>query len=712
MADNLVINGKVVIDSSGAEVPLKNIKKELKEAQVALQTITEVFGETSIETVNAAKKVAQLKDQIGDAKALTEAFSPDKKFQAFSQALSGVAGGFAAVQGAQALFGTESKALEETLVKVNAAMALSQGLSAVTESIDAFKNLGTVLKSNLIVQKAITAAQWLWNAAMAANPVGAVIVAITALIAGVVALTKYFMDNADAAKAQAKEIDNSRKAIEKQRDVLKENAEALDRNQKFQLDYAKASGKSAEEIRKLEIALINKKIAEKEAAAQTALATVELEKNRLATLRSAGAADEQIKAQEENIKAARENLKSANEDVIKSGKERQDIINRQAIEIKQAETNAIKESEEKQKAASQKSKEISDQKAKDRIAAEAEADKQLQAAKDANYLQAIKDDKKRAEEKIRIDFENSEKEINDLNISQTKKNALITELTNKKNLDLAAIDDEYKKKQDEKNKQEEEKKKQELLKQAEFEDETFKILNETRINNIQNQFDKQRELEEINYQNQIDSALEALNNKEITEAEYAARREALKTQHEANLTEIEKNQSEERKKVAELEAQARENQLNGIGNALQNLSQIAGEQTGVGKALAVASTTISTYSAAQKAYESAFLPVPNASSPALGAVFAGVAVAQGLLNIKKILSTNVPGKGGSKASGGSLPSVSSVTPPIPPQLATTTMNQSQINQLSSATTRAFVLESDVTSNQERIIRLNRAARIN
>jgi len=39
------------------------------------------------------------------------------------------------------------------------------------------------------------------------------------------------------------------------------------------------------------------------------------------------------------------------------------------------------------------------------------------------------------------------------------------------------------------------------------------------------------------------------------------------------------------------------------------------------------------------------------------------------------------------------------------------LNQGQINQLSSATNRAFVLESDVTGNQERIQRLNRAARI-
>jgi FkbM family methyltransferase len=102
------------------------------------------FGETSVQAANAAKKAAELKDRVGDAKALTDAFNPDKKFQAFSSALSGVAGGFSAVQGAMGLMGAESKDLEKTMLKVQSAMALSQGLSAITEAQDSFKNLKTV----------------------------------------------------------------------------------------------------------------------------------------------------------------------------------------------------------------------------------------------------------------------------------------------------------------------------------------------------------------------------------------------------------------------------------------------------------------------------------------------------------------------------------------------------------------------------------------
>lgn len=75
-------------------------------------------------------------------------------------------------------------------------------------------------------------------------------------------------------------------------------------------------------------------------------------------------------------------------------------------------------------------------------------------------------------------------------------------------------------------------------------------------------------------------------------------------------------------------------------NAMQDVAQagaaIFGEQTAAYKAFASASTIISTYSAATKAYESAFLPIPTVASPALGAISAGAAIALGLANLAKI----------------------------------------------------------------------------
>jgi DNA repair exonuclease SbcCD ATPase subunit len=149
-----------------------------------------------------------------------------------------------------------------------------------------------------------------------------------------------------------------------------------------------------------------------------------------------------------------------------------------------------------------------------------------------------------------------------------------------------------------------------------------------------------------------------------------------------------------------------------IANTLQQTAQLLGEQTGVGKALAVISATISTITSAQKAYEST-IGIPFVG-PYLAPINAGLAIANGIKNVKKIMAVQVPNGGGA---GGNvqMPTNSFAagqTAPLTPQLQTTMLNQSQINQLGSATNRAFVLESDVSGNQERIRRLNRAARIN
>lgn len=168
-------------------------------------------------------------------------------------------------------------------------------------------------------------------------------------------------------------------------------------------------------------------------------------------------------------------------------------------------------------------------------------------------------------------------------------------------------------------------------------------------------------------------------------------------------TDKEKAQSDARKLILKLELQARENQVAGIASALSDLASIAGESTGVGKGLAVASTLISTYSSAQKAYESAFLPIPTPASPALGAVFAGVAVASGLANVKKILSVKAPnlkGGGGSAGASASAPSVASA-PPSFNIVGNAGTNQiaSTIGARQAEPIRAYVVSTQITTAQ-------------
>jgi hypothetical protein len=142
MAQEIDIN--LNVNAEQADKSLGSLKSQLREAQQDVQKLADKFGATSAEAVNAAKRAAELKDRIGDAKSLTEAFNPDAKFKALSASLTGVAGGFAAYQGAMGLVGVESKDLEKQLLKVQSAMAIAQGFQALGEARDSFKQLKAV----------------------------------------------------------------------------------------------------------------------------------------------------------------------------------------------------------------------------------------------------------------------------------------------------------------------------------------------------------------------------------------------------------------------------------------------------------------------------------------------------------------------------------------------------------------------------------------
>jgi hypothetical protein len=145
MAESKVIDLEV-------KTNLGSLKSQLREAQAEVAKMSEKFGAASVEASNAAKAAGILKDKIGDAKALTDAFNPDAKFKSVTASISGVAGGFAAYEGAMNLVGVKSQEVEAALLKVQSAMAISQGLQSVGESIDSFKQLGAVIKSTSAFQ--------------------------------------------------------------------------------------------------------------------------------------------------------------------------------------------------------------------------------------------------------------------------------------------------------------------------------------------------------------------------------------------------------------------------------------------------------------------------------------------------------------------------------------------------------------------------------
>lgn len=141
-----------------------SLRQQLKLAIADAQSMAEKFGETSQEAVNAAKKAAALKEQISDINDTINALSPEAKFNAVIGVAQGIAGGFAAAQGAMALFGAESENVQKALLKVQSAMAIAQGLNDIKGLSDGFKNLGIVIRSSSLYMKAAAAVQATYNA--------------------------------------------------------------------------------------------------------------------------------------------------------------------------------------------------------------------------------------------------------------------------------------------------------------------------------------------------------------------------------------------------------------------------------------------------------------------------------------------------------------------------------------------------------------------
>jgi hypothetical protein len=106
------------------------MKAEIRELTVAAQQAVMQFGEFSPEAQRAEKALAQARDRMDDFNDRVKAVNPDN-FAKINTVVSGVARGFQAAQGAMALFGNQSEELEKTMVKLQGAMALAEGLEGL-----------------------------------------------------------------------------------------------------------------------------------------------------------------------------------------------------------------------------------------------------------------------------------------------------------------------------------------------------------------------------------------------------------------------------------------------------------------------------------------------------------------------------------------------------------------------------------------------------
>ncbi len=134
------------------------------------------------------KQAGRIKDSIGDARAEVGYFASDtRRLDAVLGGVNAVAGAFGAVEGALALSGVQSEDLQKTMVKLQGAIALVNGVTAIQAALQKESAvMQGVLSAATTVQTFVmgqaTIAARVYSAALIATGAGAVIVAIGLVI--------------------------------------------------------------------------------------------------------------------------------------------------------------------------------------------------------------------------------------------------------------------------------------------------------------------------------------------------------------------------------------------------------------------------------------------------------------------------------------------------------------------------------------------------
>jgi hypothetical protein len=630
----------------------------------------------------------------------------EKRLQGLVGIAESLGGAFAIASQASSLFGKENVAVAEAEAKAQQALSIVMGVRAIKEGL-----LNSALERKIILEKASAAGTAILNGVnkalnitLSLNPIGLIVTALGLLVVGILAaigpikkfissfeflgkavdatldtlrdvasfLTGGLIDDASTAKTRS----NADKTIEALDDIGSSSNKMI-ADEKRRLALMEASGASAKQLLDQKMKINQQEIASRQAAVNALIKLQQIDgeldedkKKKLAELQnSIKDLQNQAAIEQANYnKKLADDQKAANEKAAEKQKERADKYKeylkeledaRKASDAKikelanKAEIDAIKDEDEKarrtleiqQKAAQEELQlEINKLNQKKKLSAEeaklkesllkqqaaltasqniemqnlvdtqnqalkdkeATFQKELQDLKDQAFIGSIESARERARQELQIELDKQVAEINSSELTQQQKD---------EKLALTRQIGQQKKTEQEAGFKLEDQQAQIAFNQWQIQDETTTFDEKLRLN--------------------------AENNDIIKNMDFATEEERTMALRENAKAREQIEAASTAAKVANAEA---------VANLFGQMSQLLGQETAAGKAAAIAETTISTYLAAQKAYASlAGIPIVG---PVLGAVAAGVAVAGGLMNVKKILAVKTPSPGGSGGGGG------------------------------------------------------------
>jgi hypothetical protein len=665
-----------------ARAEIKKLTAEIVQAKLA-------GNENSASVIAMKNRLGELKDTMSDVSNESKILGSDtKNLDLASGSMAALGSAAQVAQGSFALFGGESDELQESLQKMMITQTLLNNVSQVGNSLQ--KEAAFMMTVNAAKTKIVTAAQWLWNVAMTANPIGLLIAGVGALVAAVTILAvkmssgsketdklnaklkileiqsksaadfdEYYTKVLEAKGATDKEITDQmlrnnkdrQAALQKEVDIftqLRLKQGVLDK------DQAEAESKKYEELNKLSdeynILQLKKEKQLKEAAEKLAEEEEAAEKERVETrIKNATLVFEQNKIKRDN------NLKETSLDYDKLIALENSLYSQGAAIEKQRYNAGL----------------VSRQEYNDALF-------KLDNERDNNILEL---NKKRAEESIA----SMNLEIEKFKNSYAEKNKVINEnVIFNKDAEEQKLSDSIKYQQDLTIKQQELIKYQldnKLINQSEYDAKYYE--SQVTLENSISELKKQYNDSEIERVKQV-ALTNAENEKAIYEdninKKFELQQQANERSREEELRQAQKigadtaKINEKYNKIqVKLELAKEQAKLDIVQSFAGNLAQIFGETTAIGKAAAVAQTTINTYASATAAYKSMVDAIKGPWGIVAGIAAAAASVAMGMANVKKILSVSTDLS--SSSSGSSASSSSSAASDV----TSLTSNMSSVN---------------------------------
>lgn len=247
-------------------------RQQLIALREELVKMAEAGDTTSARFIAMADRAGELADTVGDAQQVISLLSSDtKNLDAAMQVGGGLAGAFSAATSAMALLGGESEELQQAFLKVQAAMAVLNGVQQVMTVMDKRSAANVVIRTAMLklfnrekikeaattttataattahagamtadagATTAATVATKGFTKALLANPVMAILAAVVALAAGVYALVKAL----DTSQSEIDSFNDKMKESEKQLDRLESKMTAVSKRNSSELAVLEAKG--------------------------------------------------------------------------------------------------------------------------------------------------------------------------------------------------------------------------------------------------------------------------------------------------------------------------------------------------------------------------------------------------------------------------------------------------------------------------------------